>query len=69
MAHRQSHGQEGCSGMHGMMMAEKPVILVKVQLNADKAVEKVVITAEGKRKDKTDQIHEVSCKAELNLIW
>lgn len=69
MAPNESQGQECCSGMHSMMNIEKPVIAINIQLNADKAIEKVVITAEGKQKDNSDQIHDINCKAELNLTW
>ena len=64
-----SAGQECCSGMKDLMSIEKPVIDLNILLNADKAIEKVVITASGTSKGKDDQTHEMSFKAELNLNW
>ncbi len=64
-----SPGPQCCSGMKDIVSIEKPVIDLNVLLNADKAIEKLVITASGTARDKDDQIHEMSFKAELNLKW
>jgi hypothetical protein len=65
----ESPGEECCSGMNNLMLIEKPVIDINMLLNSDKAIEKVVIIALGTAKDKDDQSHEMSIKAELNLKW
>lgn len=65
----ESPDQECCSGMKDLMTIEKPVITLNMLLNADKAIEKIVVTASGTAKDKDDQVHEMSFNAELNLKW
>lgn len=50
-----------------MMAIEEPVLAINMQLNKDRAIEKIVVTAKGKQKDKLDDIHEISFRADLNL--
>jgi hypothetical protein len=65
----ESQGHKSCSCMNDMMSIEKPIITLNMQLNQDRVIERIVVTAEGKTKDKQDKIYEISCKAELNLKW
>jgi len=69
MSNEDSHGQECCSCMNDLMSTEKPIISLNMQLNQDRAIDRILVTAEGKQKDNTDQIHEINLRAELNLKW
>jgi hypothetical protein len=65
----ESSGQEHCSCMSDLISTEKPVIAINIQLNQDRAIERIVVTAEGKQKNKLGEVHEMSLRAELNLKW
>lgn len=69
MPNEASHDQECCSYINDLMAIENLVLAVNMHLNQDRAIEKIVVTAEGKQKDKLDGIHEMSFRADLNLKW
>lgn len=71
--HRMSPGNLQGHPRHPVMKAlcclEKPQIMVNIKLNQDKAIEAINITADGKRKDESDNLHDVNIKADLMLKW
>ncbi len=69
MPNEESQGQERCSCMNDLLTIEKPILALKIQLNQDRAIESLVITAQGKQKDKLNEVHEISFKANLDLKW
>jgi hypothetical protein len=66
-SNEKSPGQAHCC-MNELMTLEKPLIAINVQLNSDKAIEKIVFMAEGKQ-NKVNEVHEMTLKADLNLKW
>jgi hypothetical protein len=71
--HRMSPDSFQCPPQHPGMKAlgsiEKPHVRINIKLNQDKAIEAIVINADGKQKDESNTLHDVNFKADLTLKW
>ncbi|ATW28741.1 hypothetical protein [Candidatus Formimonas warabiya] len=65
---RPEEGEKGCV-LKELAALEEASLEVKVMINPNSEIEKIVLAGQGKQKDAQNGVHDLSLGAEINLVW